>query len=57
MLFHDKMHKEIEVYMNDMITKSNEEDDHVMILKKLFRLCKYQLKLNPTKCTFDLYFF
>jgi hypothetical protein len=34
MLFHDKMHKEIEVYMNDMITKSNEEDDHVMILKK-----------------------
>jgi hypothetical protein len=54
----EERHKEIEVHMNNMITKSNEEDDHVKILKKLFdRLCKYQLKLKPTKCTFDLHFF
>ena len=35
-----------------MIAKSQGEDDHVINLKKLFeRLRKFQLKLNPTKCT------
>ena len=52
-LFHDMMHKEIKVYMDDMIAKSQGEDDHVTNLKKLFkRLRKFQLKLNPTNCTF-----
>ena len=52
-LFHDMMHKEIEVYVDDMIAKSQEEDDHVINLKKLFeRLRKFKLKLNPAKCTF-----
>ena len=52
-LFHDMMHKEIEVYVDDMIAKSQSEEDHVVNLKKLFeRLRKFQLKLNPTKCTF-----
>ena len=52
-LFHDMMHKEIEVYVDDMIAKSQREDDHVINLKKLFeRLRKFQLKLNPIKCTF-----
>ena len=52
-LFHDVMHKEIEVYVDDMIAKSQGEDDHVVNLRKLFeRLRKFQLKLNPTKCTF-----
>ena len=35
-LFHDMMHKEIEVYVDDMIAKSQGEDDHVVNLKKLF---------------------
>ena len=53
MLFHDMMHKEIKVYVDDMIAKSQREDDHVVNLKKLFeRLRKFQLKLNPIKCTF-----
>ena len=52
-LFHDMMHKEIEVYVDDMIAKSQGEDDHVVNLRKLFeRLKKFQLKLNPAKCTF-----
>ncbi|KAA3465162.1 RNA-directed DNA polymerase (Reverse transcriptase), Ribonuclease H [Gossypium australe] len=52
-LFHDMMHKEIEVYMDDMIAKSKTEEEHVQILRKLFlRLRKFQLKLNPSKCTF-----
>ena len=52
-LFHDMMHKEIEVYVDDMIAKSQGEDDHVVNLRKLFeRLRKFQLTLNPAKCTF-----
>ncbi|KAA3461423.1 RNA-directed DNA polymerase (Reverse transcriptase), Ribonuclease H-like protein [Gossypium australe] len=40
-LFHDMMHKEIDVY------------EHIEVLKKLFlRLRKFQLKLNSAKCTF-----
>jgi len=52
-LFHDMMHKEIEVYVDDMIAKSRIEEEHLVNLRKLFeRLRKYQLRLNPTKCTF-----
>jgi hypothetical protein len=52
-LFHDMMHKEIEVYVDDMIAKSKDEESHIPALRKLFeRLRKYQLKLNPAKCTF-----
>ncbi|XP_040950910.1 uncharacterized protein [Gossypium hirsutum] len=52
-LFHDMMHKEIEVYVDDMIAKSRTENEHLQVLKRLFlRLRKFQLKLNPTKCTF-----
>ena len=48
------MHKGIEVYVDDMIAKSQGEDDHVVNLKKLFeRLRKFQLKLNPVKCIFE----
>ena len=52
-LFHDMMHKEIEMYVDDMIAKSQGENDHVVNLRKLFeRLRKFQLKLNPVKCAF-----
>ena len=52
-MFHDMMNKEIEVYMDDMIAKSQGEDNHMVNLRKWFeRLRKFQFKLNPTKCTF-----
>jgi len=54
-LFHDMMHKEIGVYMDDMTAKSEEKESYVQILKKLFeRLRKYKLRLNPTKCSFKV---
>ncbi|XP_019442224.1 PREDICTED: uncharacterized protein LOC109346940 [Lupinus angustifolius] len=54
-LFHDMMHKEIEVYVDDIICKSKVEEEHVVNLKKLFeRLRKYSLKINPTKCSFGV---
>jgi len=56
-LFHDMMHKEIKVYVDDMIAKSRTEEEHLVNLQKLFgRLCKYRLRLNPTKCTFEVRF-
>jgi hypothetical protein len=54
-LFHDMMHKEIEVYVDDMIVKLGTEEEHVEYLLKMFqRLRKYQLRLNPNKCTFGV---
>ena len=49
------MHKEIEVYVDDMIAKSKTEEEHLVNLWKLFkRLGKYRLRLNPAKCTFGV---
>lgn len=46
-LFHDMLHHEMEVYVDNMIAKSKTEEDHMVDLKKVFdRLRKYQLKLN-----------
>jgi len=54
-LFHDMMHKEIEVYVDDMIAKFESENDHIVNLGKLFeRLRKFKLRLNPVKCTFGV---
>ena len=54
-LFHDMIHKEIEVYVDDMIAKSGTEDEHVEYLLKLFQhLRRYKLRLNPNKCTFGV---
>ena len=46
-LFHNMMHKEIEVYVDNMIAKSRERKNYFQNLRKLFqRLIRYQLKLN-----------
>ena len=43
------------MYVDDMIAKSKRGEDHVKVLKKLFeRLRKYELKLNPAKCSFGV---
>lgn len=55
-LFHDMIHKEIQVYVDDMIAKSKTEDGHLDHQRKLFsRLRKFKLRLNPTKCTFGVH--
>ena len=47
-LFHNMMHREIEVYIDDMIAKSKTEEEHLINLRRLFeRLRRYQLRLNP----------
>ena len=56
-MFHDMMHKEIEVYVDDIIIKSKTQVDHVQDLRKfLARVRRYDLKLNPAKCAFGVPF-
>ncbi|XP_070020753.1 uncharacterized protein [Nicotiana sylvestris] len=54
-IFHNMMHQEIEVYVDDVIIKSRMQDDNVQDLRKFFEyLRKYDLKLNPAKCAFGV---
>ena len=55
-VFHDLMHQEVAVYVDDMISKSREPKDHLACLRKLFdRLRQYKLRLNPNKCAFEIF--
>ena len=54
-LFHDMMHRDVEVYVDDMIVKSRSRADHLAALKRFFeRIQKFRLRLNPKKCTFGV---
>ena len=47
-LLPDMMHNEVEVYVDDMIVKSKDRENHAINLRKFFkRIKKYRLKLNP----------
>jgi hypothetical protein len=49
------MHKEVEVYVDDMIVKSKDREGHYAALRKFFeRIRQYRLRLNPQKCTFGV---
>ena len=56
-LLHDLIHKEVEVYVDDMIVKSKDREGHIPALQKFFeRIRFYKLRLNPKKCTFGITF-
>jgi hypothetical protein len=41
-LFHDMMHQEVEVYVDDILVKSKKKKDNEQVLRKLFeRLQKF----------------
>jgi hypothetical protein len=45
--------KSVEVYIDDMIIKTKEGEDPIKDLNDVFqRLLRYNLRLNPSKCTF-----
>jgi len=45
----------LEVYMDDMIVKSQQEVNHATHLKRVFEQTqKYNMRLNPEKCTFGV---
>ena len=54
-LLHDLIHKEVEVYVDNMIMKSKDREGHMLALRKFFeRIWFYKLRLNPKKCTFGI---
>ena len=47
-LLHDMINNEVEVYIDDMIVKSKDRENHAMNLRKFFeRIKEYKLRLNP----------
>ena len=54
MFFH-QIGRNVKVYVDDMLVKGNDEANHLDSLKETFStLCKYNMKLNPTKCVFTV---
>ena len=54
-LFHDMMHRDVEVYVDDMIVTSRDRADHWAALECFFqRIRFFRLRLNPKKCTFGV---
>jgi hypothetical protein len=47
-MFREQIGRNMEVYVDDMLVKSQEESNHLRVLEEAFRLLrKYQIKLNP----------
>ena len=56
-LFHDMMHRDVEVYVDDMIVKSRDRANHLAALQRFFKwIRRFRLRLNPKKCTFGVTF-
>ena len=54
-LFHDMMHRDVEVYVDDMIVKSRGRANHLVALERFVeRIQKFKLRLNPKKYTFGM---
>ena len=50
------IHKEMEVYINDMVVRSETFEEHCRDLEKFIeRLTKFNVRLNPKKCVFTVY--
>ena len=54
-MFHNQIGRNVEVYVNDMLVKSKENEDHLIDLKETFQALRtYNMKLNPEKCAFGV---
>ncbi|KAL0440126.1 UNVERIFIED_CONTAM: Transposon Tf2-12 polyprotein [Sesamum latifolium] len=54
-IFDDMLHKNVECYVDDLVVKSKKREDHLYDLRKVFEhLRRYQLKMNPSKCSFGV---
>ena len=54
-MFRKHIGKSMEVYVDDMLVKSKKKDNHLSDLNTTFQvLRRYQMKLNPAKCTFGV---
>jgi hypothetical protein len=55
LIFHGLLGIILEVYIDDVVVKSDSMDGHLADLcLALERMCRYGLKMNPLKCAFDV---
>ena len=55
-MFKKQIRRNMEVYIDDMLVKSKEEEDHLDDLKEMFNTFRqYSMKLNPSKCAFGVF--
>ena len=54
-MFRPQIGQNVEVYVDDMLVKSQDEGKHLDDLQETFdTLRQYNMKLNPSKCTFEV---
>jgi hypothetical protein len=54
-IFDDMLHQHVECYVDDLMVKSKEKENHLQDLRLVFeRLRRFQLKMNPLKCVFGV---
>ena len=54
-MFVHQIRRNVQVYVDDMLVKSVREDDHLNDLLETFdTLRTYNMKLDPSKCTFGI---
>ena len=54
-MFQDKIERMVEVYIDDMVMKSKQEDRHIEDLQGTFEvLQQHKLRLNAEKCVFSV---
>ena len=54
-MFRDKIGSMVEVYIDDMVVKSQENQRHVEDLTKVFEILRqHKLRLNANKCAFGV---
>ena len=54
-MFANQIGRNVQVYVDDMLVKSQREDDHLQDLKETFgTLRSYNMKLNSSKCAFGV---
>ena len=54
-MFAHKIGRNVQVYVDDMLVKSKQKDDHLDDLRETFNMLRtYNMKLNPSKCAFGV---
>lgn len=54
-IFKNQIGRNMKVYVNDMVVKSNEVESHVKDLAEIFlQIRKHNMRLNPEKCVFEV---
>ncbi|XP_074360580.1 uncharacterized protein LOC141700792 [Apium graveolens] len=55
MMFKDQIGRTMEVYVDDMLVKSEVTSDHIKHLMEMFNILRrFRMKLNPQKCVFGV---